>query len=122
MIQEDTGLSTVNRTSLCEQVTQNEDPYSEIRYSRCIEESSSLGACRNTKFCPMRECDYSDKHNLYQTHVDQNVNDHIRLKINYSKTVSDKNPDSSNGKFVSLWSKQSLRKEELKKSDIKIKV
>nr|XP_034339484.1 uncharacterized protein LOC109621014 isoform X2 [Crassostrea gigas] len=117
--QEDTELSTVNRTSLCEHVTENEDPYSEIRYSQCIEESSSLGACGNTNFCPMRECDYSDKHKLYQTYMDQNVYDHIRLIINYSKTVSDKNPDSRNWDFVSRWSKQSLQKEELKKNYIK---
>lgn len=118
MIQEDTELSTVNRTSLCEQVTEYEDPYSEIRYSQGIEEISSRGACRNTNFCPMRECDYSDKHNLYQTHMDQNVYDHIRLKINYSQTVSDKNPDSRNEEFVSLWGKQSLKKEEQKKNEI----
>lgn len=106
VIQEDTELSTVNRTPLCEQVTEHEDPYSEIRYSQCIEESSSRGACRNTNFCLMRECDYSDKHNFYQTHMDQNVYDHIRLKVNYSKKVSDQNPDSRNREFVYLWSKQ----------------
>eukprot|EP00105_Crassostrea_gigas_P042748 XP_019926896.1 PREDICTED: uncharacterized protein LOC109619972 [Crassostrea gigas] len=90
VIQEDTELSTVNRSSLCDQVTQNEDPYSEIRYSQCIEESSSRGASRNTNFCTMQECNYSDKHNLYQMYIDQNAYDHIRLKINNSKTVSDK--------------------------------
>lgn len=66
----------------------------------------------------MRKCDYSDKHNLYQTHNDQNVYDHIRLKIDYSKTVFDKNPDSRNGEIVSRWSKHSLKKEERKKNEI----
>lgn len=119
MIQEDTELSTVNRTSLYEQVTENKDLYSEIRFSQGIEEISSRGACSNTNFCPMRECNYSDKHNLYQMYMDHNVYDHIRLKIIYSKTVSDKNPDSRNREFVSRRSKQSLKKEQLKKNDIK---
>lgn len=90
MIQEDTELSTVNRTSLCEQVKENEDQYSEIRYSQCIEEISSHGACGKTNSCPMRECNYSDKQNFYQTHMDQNIYDHVSLRIHYSKTVSNK--------------------------------
>lgn len=51
MIQEDIELSTVNRTSLCEQAEENEDPYSEIRYSQCIEETISNEPCITTVLC-----------------------------------------------------------------------
>lgn len=51
MIQEDIELSTVNRTSLCEQAEENEDPYSEIRYSQCIEEITSNEPFKTTILC-----------------------------------------------------------------------
>lgn len=120
MIQEEIELSTVtaNRSSLCEEAEEN--PYSEIRCSQCIEEISSNERWTNTVLCPMRELDYtSDKHNFYRTHMDKNVYDHVNLKVNYAKAVSDKNPDLRNDEYVSLWRKGSLGKDVLQKNDLK---